>query len=172
MRFGAMTGRPTSAPAVLAFMLAVTAGCGSPLPTGPSDVGATPTSPAEPTTPATTASRAVLAIEDAFAIGWPWKDHDSLVYEVRFLLRELGGRSGATPKSIAVSNPNLRPGEHTSKQDQSESCWLTELRMPPGGMLDTFYTDAGSRWLSYCSVGIDALTGVVELGLAVRFQDE
>jgi hypothetical protein len=97
---------------------------------------------------------------------------DSYVYEVRFLVRELGGRSGAIIKWITVHNPNLRAGESTSTQHQSESCWRTELRVPPGGTLDTFYTDAGSAWLSYCWVGIDALPGASSFPIEVFFKDD
>jgi len=82
------------------------------------------------------------------------------------------GRIGATPKSIGVFNSNLRPGEHTSAAYEGESCWITELRIPPGGTLDTFYTDAGAQWLGYCWVGIDALPGLSNLGLEVIFKDD
>jgi hypothetical protein len=149
--------------------LFVAGGCESTrLPAGPSvEVTATPTSPP---VAATIVSLASLAIEDAYAIGG--QGQDSYVYEVRFRLREQGGRIGATVKEIAVSNPHLRPGERTSKAIGSESCWGTELRVPPGGMLDTFYTDAGAEWLGYCWVGIDALPGVSSLGLEVFFKDD
>jgi hypothetical protein len=154
----------------LVLVVALTVGCGSvpQLPTSPSlDTSAPPTTPTSPTT---TESRASLVIEDAFAIGG--QGQDTYVYEVRFLVRELGGRSGATIKLITVSNPNLRVGESTSRQDTGESCWQTELRVPPGGTLDTFYTDAGSAWLSYCWAGIDALPGVSSLPIEVFFKDD
>jgi len=139
MHCGRVGGKATSFVA-LGLALFVAGGCESTrLPAGPSvEVTATPTSPP---VAATIVSLASLAIEDAYAIGG--QGQDSYVYEVRFRLREQGGRIGAT-----------------------------ELRVPPGGMLDTFYTDAGAEWLGYCWVGIDALPGVSSLGLEVFFKDD
>ena len=155
----------------LIFVCALTVGCNS---AGQSPVSPSVSANGVPAPPAPAGSSpstvASIAIEDAFAIGG--QGQDSYVYEVRFLVRELGGRSGAIIKWITVHNPNLRAGESTSTQHQSESCWRTELRVPSGGTLDTFYTDAGSAWLSYCWVGIDALPGASSFPIEVFFKDD
>jgi len=153
----------------LTLVSALTVGCGSMMqsPVSPSATANAPPAPAAPASPANFAS---IAIEDAFAIGL--QGQDTYIYEVRFLVRETGGTSGAVVKSVTVENPNLRAGERTSKQFQGESCWQTELRVPPGGTLDTFYTDAGSEWLGYCWVGIDALPNVESLLIEVFFKDD
>lgn len=159
----------------LVFGVAFAIGCGSApqSPFSPSLPVVSAPAPPAPEVPSTVAS---LALEDAFAIGGicgkdtcgPGAGYG---YEVRFLVRELGGRSGATIKEILVYNPNHAPGD-TSSQAAGESCWREELRVPPGGTLDTFYTDAGSRWLSYCYVGIGASTEVSSLSIEVFFVDD
>ena len=137
--------------------------------------------PKAPEAPDTSSALSSVVIEDPFAIrgpswtcpggGQPCQPGAGYIYEVRLLLRESSGRSGATIKSIDVSNPNPAPGG-TGSQGTGESCWVDTQRAPPGGTLDTFYTDAGSRWLSYCYVGIDGPAVVSSLKVDVRFQDD
>jgi hypothetical protein len=45
----------------------------------------------------------------------------------------------------------LAPGE---KATTGPGCWRDALRVPPGGTLDVFETDAGIDWLGYCGVSI------------------
>ena len=158
---------------VLVFATNLAVGCDSApqSPTSPFSGAPSPTPTPAPTAPASSASLASLAIEDAFAIANVVNGR--YVYEVRFLLRETGGKSGATVKETVVINPNVLPsGYSTYSQAQGESCWIEELRVPPGGMLDIFYTDAGSKWLSYCWVGVDAPPNVPNLRLEVHFKDD
>jgi hypothetical protein len=81
-------------------------------------------------------SSAVLAIEDPFVLGGT----------TRFLLRETTGNSGATILNVLTGDG--RGGADST----GPGCWGKVLRVPPGGMLDTFYTQEGADWLSYCGV--------------------
>jgi hypothetical protein len=89
-------------------------------------------------------SRAVLVIEDPFVITYPVRGGFST--ETRFLLRETTGNSGATILNV-LAGDGRGGGDNTGP-----GCWGKALRVPPGGMLDTFYTDEGSNWLSYCGL--------------------
>ena len=84
--------------------------------------------------------------------------------EVRFLLRETSGVSGATVREVVV------PG---GGDPSDPACWGRELRVPPGGTLDTFYTDDGVRWLGYCGPwGITAAQPRDPITVIVRFYDD
>jgi hypothetical protein len=165
-----------------ATVLALTVGCGSsPLsptpPPSPNTPGPAPPAPAPAPAPAPQApSVASLVIEDTFAIAWDCarsgcRPLPRNIYEVRFLLRETAGLSGATITLVVVRNPSQRT-QGTYSQATGESCWLTSLRVPPRGTLDVFHTDAGSAWLSYCYVGIDGAPGIPSLELDVHFVDD
>ena len=153
---------------------APTVGCGSysrsPLAPSLAADPSAPTSPLPPVAPSPSQPVASVVIEDAFAIGGSIPGAGYL-YEVRFLVREIGGRSGATVKEVKVINPAAASGG-TYAQLASESCWREELWVAPGGTLDTFYTDEGSRWLGYCYVGIDGPPAVSSLQLQVFFVDD
>ena len=104
-----------------------------------------------------------MAIEDASAIVHP--DGSRFGYDVRFLLRESAGRSGATVRGIVVYGPEGSDGT-------GPSCWGDSLRVPSGGVLDTFYTDAGRYWLAYCSPGSGGVTRTPSLTISVTFADD
>jgi hypothetical protein len=84
---------------------------------------------------------------------------------VRFLLRETGGSSSAIVHDIAVYGP-------TGTDHTGSSCWRDTLRVPPGGTLDTFYTDAGAGWLLYCGPGTGGNTATPTLYVVVGFTDD
>ena len=131
---------------------------------GCDSVARSPVSPSAPVSPAPAPilrSAAVLVVEDAFVIAGPY------YYETRFRLRESGGRSGAVIKRVAVSEtPWIGPHITT------ERCWKDEIRVPTGGTLDTFYTDAGSKRLGYCYAGLETNQVPSALSLEVRFIDD
>lgn len=155
---------------ILVWALAV--GCGSPLsPVGPAlDRSAAPAPPAPPTAPAAKASIASLVIEDASAIVWRLPS-GLVVYEFEFLLREFGGRSGATITRVVAYKPD-EPQEVIGSTDAS--CWGDDriIRVPPGGTIDTFYTDAAWK-LPYCNPGAGLAPPVVsEFPIEVFFVDD
>ena len=167
---------------VMILGAALTIGCGSssgsPLAPSLAADPLAPTSPLPPIPPSPSQTVASVVIQDAFAIGSrPWTcgtggcvPGETYVYEVRFSVAETGGRSGATIKEVKVINPAAAGG--TFAQLTSESCWRDELWVAPGGTLDTFYTDEGSRWLGYCYVGIDAPPAISMLQLQIFFVDD
>ena len=104
-----------------------------------------------------------MTIEKPFAI--ISQDGARFGYGVRFLLRETGGRSGATIDRIVVYGPS-------GSDETNPGCWRDSLRVPPEGELDTFYTDAGAAWLSYCGPGSGGHTGAPVLHIMVTFRDD
>ena len=108
-------------------------------------------------------TNASVTIEDASAIIHP--DGARFGYEVRFLLRETGGRSGATVQRIAFYGPD-------GSDETGPGCWRDSLRVPPGGVLDTFHTDAGQYWLAYCSPGSGGPVRTPSLSIVVTFTDD
>jgi hypothetical protein len=138
------------------------AGCSSsptiPSPT-PSITSATPSRTAP-------ASAAVLSISGFTATAVPTTNDGGykFVYLVRFALAESGGKSGATIQNIETAIEdrfNTGPG-----------CWRDTLRVPPGGTLDIFDTDAGETWLSYCSANPASRTEASRVSLVVTFTDD
>jgi hypothetical protein len=105
---------------------------------------------------------ASLAIEQTSLIVRPNPQGDAFgepfPYEPRFQLRETSGKSGATIQGFLVDGDNTGPG-----------CWRTVLRVPPGGILDTFYSDEGWNWLGYCGVwgGGKSAAGTVHVVVAL-----
>lgn len=135
-------------------------GCRS-SPTNPS---ATPS--ATSATPSPPAAAAVLSISAFTATVVPAVNDGAykFVYFVRFALAETGGKSGATIQNIETAIEdrfNTGPG-----------CWGDALRVPPGGTLDTFETDAGEKWLSYCSPNPASRTEASRVSLVVTFTDD
>ena len=110
----------------------------------PSSPGPLPPVWTPPPSPPPPASIAMLAIEQLSVV--PLSD-PRFGYDVRFQLRETSGNSGATLQDVFVGDL-FGGGDHTGP-----GCWGQALRVPPGGTLDTFYSDAGRNWLSYCGVG-------------------
>jgi hypothetical protein len=96
-------------------------------------------------------SSASLAIEDPFVILHPAWIHGEYDVDVRFLLKETGGNSGANIEEIFLRGP--RGGESIGGP-----C-TRGLRVPPGGVLDTFYTDESVKTLSYCSLYLGSIWG-------------
>ena len=152
--------RNLAALTVSCLLVGVGAGCGgSPVPTGPAAPSPPPPPPPPPPPQAPPAVSASLAIEDASVI--VRRNHRGSWSETRFLLRETGGSSGAEILEVTMRD---RSGEANS---EGSSCWRDKLRVPPGGVLDTFYTDAGWDWLGYCAPGVPTPVEVI-----VRFADD
>lgn len=87
-------------------------------------------------------------------------------YDVRFGLTETGGKSRATIQNVFVGDfagggDNTGPG-----------CWIDPLRVPAGGSLDVFETDAGIMWLSYCAPASGGFSDKPELLIIVSFSDD
>jgi hypothetical protein len=130
-----------SALAVWLLLAGIAAGCGeSPVSPGPSNRPSPPAPPPVVPGPAI----ASLAIEDPFVILRPTQGSDAFGIEVRFLLRETGGSSGATIRSIFL-------GDGRGGGDTIGGFCTDGVRVPPGGVLDTYYTDEGYESLSYCA---------------------
>src|SRR4029077_2628133 len=108
-------------------------------PAAPSSLAPPPPTAVAPTT------NASLVIERLSIRVYPQTQGDKFGYEPRFELREASGNSGATIQNVAIVAPN------GGSDNTGPSCWQDKLRVAPGAVLDTFYTDAGARWLSYCA---------------------
>jgi hypothetical protein len=137
------------------------AGCS----TSPTIPSPTPSVTSTTPSPAPT-SAAALSISRFTATAVPTTNDGSykFVYLVRFALAETGGKSGATIQNIETAIEdrfNTGPG-----------CWRDTLRVPPGGTLDTFDTDAGEKWLSYCSPDPASRTEASRVSLVVTFTDD
>jgi len=86
-------------------------------------------------------------------------------YGVRFRLRETGGERSAEIGDLLVVGPD-------SSDWTGPGCWRDSLRVPSGGTLDTFHTDAGLGWLGYCAPGSGGRTATPTLRLIVHFTDD
>jgi hypothetical protein len=83
-------------------------------------------------------ANASLAIEELTFLR---NDGPRLGYDVRIQLRETSGKSGATITNVLVGD--VRGGGDNT----GPSCWGVALRIPPGGMLDTFIpTRVATGW--------------------------
>jgi hypothetical protein len=113
-------------------------------------------------------SRASLAIEDPFVILRPSGIRDEYAIEVRFLLKETGGDSGATIEQIGLSD------QRGGGEVIGGSC-TRGLRVLPGGVLDTYYTDESVKALSYCGPylgSVGAPTPNLLVDVSVTFLDD
>ena len=142
---------------IVAGLIGVAAGCGDSFVTpGPLPPLTTLPPPVQP--------RATLAIEDPYINARPASLFPGkFEIEVRFRLRETGYSSGATIQSIYVTG-EMRDGVCTQG-----------LYVPSGGVLDTFYTDAGIASLGYCStyLGIvDTAIPPFSVSITVTFVDD
>jgi hypothetical protein len=115
--------------------------------------------------PAPTAA-ASLVIQRTSVLVYPQQVGDAFGYEPRFQLTETSGNSGATIQNVFVGD-SKGSGDNTGP-----GCWRDALRVPPGGTLDTFYTDEGLKWLGYCAPGSGGRTQTPELLLVVSFTDD
>ena len=110
---------------------------------------------------------AALAFEEESVIVSPDRYADGMFdYEPRFRLREVQGVSGATIQNVFVGDA---PG---SGDNTGPGCWRDPLRVPPGGSLDTFYTDAGWKWLGYCGPFSGGKSETPKLLVVVSFSDD
>jgi hypothetical protein len=133
-----------------------------PMPPAPSSLQTPPPSVVAPM-PNTSA---VLLIEQLSIRVHPQTQGDKFGYEPRFQLREASGYSGATIQNVAVVAPN------GGSDNTGPSCWRDTLRVPPGGVLDTFFSDAGASWLSYCAVWSGGNSETPDLLVVVTFIDD
>src|SRR5262245_32309222 len=122
--------------------------------------------PPIPPPPQPTAS---LVIEHTSLIVHPCPQNcgpDLFLYEPRFQLRETSGKSGATIQNFFVGDAK-GGGDNTGP-----GCWQIVLRVPPGGTLDTFYSDEGWNWLGYCGVWGGGKSAAATVDIVVTFTDD
>ena len=146
-----------SALAVWLLLAGIAAGCAD----GPVTPGPPPKSP----TPGPTS--ASLAIEDPLVLVRASPVPDRFDVEVRFLLRETGGNSGAAIEAIDLYD--IR-GVETLGGDCTKG-----LRVPPGSVVDTFYSDEGYKSLGYCAPAmgrINTPTPAHPINVTVTFLDD
>ena len=108
-------------------------------------------------------SGASVAVENPFAI--VRSQGSGFGYAVRFMLRETSRASDATIERIVIYGPS-------GSDETGPQCWRDRLRLPAGGELDTFYTDAGAQWLSYCGPGSGGTTASPRLEAEITFSDD
>ena len=148
------------------------AGCSEGSPSSPAPPTSTvapsplPPVPENPSSPQSPEALAFVVIEDAFAIVHP-QQGGRFGYEARFLLRETSGRGGATVYRVVVFGPTASDVNPTGVE-----CWRDRVRVPPGGSLDTFHSDAGATWLAYCGAGSGGTTATPTLAVQVFFRDD
>jgi hypothetical protein len=137
------------------------AGCG----TSPTIPSHTPSVTSTTPSPAPT-SAAVLSVSRFTATAVPTTNDGSYKfgYLVRFALAETGGKSGATIQNIETAIED--------RFNTGAGCWRDTLRVPPGGTLETFNTDAGEKWLSYCAPDAASRTEASRVSLVVTFTDD
>ena len=150
-----------SALAVLSLLAGIAAGC--------TDSPVTPEPPPvpPPTSPTPGPASAALAIEDPVVLVRASPVPDRFDVEVRFLLRETGLNSGATIEGIYLYDVQ---GGETIGGDCTKG-----LRVPPGGVLDTFYSDEGYKSLGYCAPAmgrINTPTPAHPINVTVTFLDD
>jgi hypothetical protein len=127
---------------------------------------ATPSTPSPTPAPVAPRTAAQLAIEDASVNVQPLPTGSAFGYDVRFALRETSGKSGATIQNVLVGD--LKGGGDNT----GPGCWRDSLRVPPGGTLDVFYTDAGQRSLGYCAPWTSGDTPTPQVMVTVTFVDD
>jgi hypothetical protein len=151
-------------------------GCGSapfaPSPSPQPGSGGAP--PLPQPAPAPSQPAATLAIEELTVTEYPptpERDgkglllHDYYSYVVRFLLRETSGNSGATIREVVVGNV---PGEG---ETMGGDC-LGDLRVPPGGTRDDFYTEKNVRRWSYRYPAPASPIPLERIRVIVTFKDD
>jgi hypothetical protein len=130
---------------------------------------------------ATNPSSASVTIEDPFAVvnsAGP----GNYGYWVGFLLRETSDRSGATIVRVVVYGPSGSDEYDYGTEIFSlpsgsvgrNACYdaSDKMRVPAHGELDTFYTEAGAKWLSYCAPGTGGKIAEPILHVIVAFRDD
>lgn len=152
----------------LAFLLVLLTSACSNSPAAPTpSANPTPNPPPGYSSPAIPAvsnpSSAAVTEEDPFAI--VGTDGSRFAYGVRFRLREISGKSGATVTRVVVYGPS-------GSDETNPGCWGDSLRVPALGTLDTFYTDEGAHWLLYCGPGSGGNIASPALHVIVTFTDD
>jgi hypothetical protein len=107
-------------------------------------------------------------IEDLSVILTPGQLPATFFAEIRFLLRETSNISGAAIRSLFV-------GDGRGGGDMYDGFCTDGLRVPPGGVLETFYTDEGYKSLGYCAPHYGVVSVPVEQSpvvLTVTFDDD
>ena len=127
---------------------------------------AAPSSLAPPPPAVAPTTNASLVIERLSIRVYPQTQGDKFGYEPRFQLREASGNSGATIQNVAIVAAN------GGSDNTGPSCWQDTLRVAPGAVLDTFYSDAGARWLSYCAPWSGGNSETPDLRVVVTFSDD
>ena len=85
------------------------------------------------------------------------------IYAVRFWLTETTGKSGAIITGIDLTAPN-------ETDSTGPSCWISTIRVEPGGTLDVF--DRGWDDLYYCAPSVISLVRASSITIVVRFTDD
>jgi len=88
-------------------------------------------------------------------------------YVPRFMLREVGGQLGATIEYINIFDPQTNSWNATGP-----TCWGTPLHVAANGVLDTFFTDQGADWLSYCAPGTEGTSPKPTLRIVITFASD
>jgi len=108
---------------------------------------------------------ASLAIEQLSVEVSPGEHAGWFNYLPRFQLRETSGVSGAIIQDVWAST--VDEGASTGP-----GCWRENIRVPPGGRVDVFFTDEGAKWLGYCGLWTGARTATRVLTVLVNFTDD
>jgi hypothetical protein len=140
---------------MLTLALCSAAGCGT-APTTPSVVVSLPA----PTPPSKPVGQARVVLSNFTITVLP-----TYSAEVRFLVMETSGLSGATIQAVTVSSS--RESDRTDA-----SCWRQPIRLEAGSTLNVF--DAGSKSLSYCAPYFDGAVSDSDptLSVTVAFVDD
>ena len=128
----------------------------APAPTTPSVIASSPAPPPRPAQPAqahVVVSNFTITVVPGYSA------------EVRFVLTEVSGLSGATIQAVTVSS-----SKESDRTD--EYCWRREIRVEAGGTLNVFY--AGWSSLSYCAPYFDGPVSDSDptLSVTVAFFDD
>jgi len=153
----------------------------------PPSAPSAPLAPAGPTSvppqasQATNPSSASVTIEDPFAVVYS-QGPATYGYGVRFLLRETSGRSGAAIIRVVVYGPSGSDEYDYGTEIFSlpsgsvgrNACYdaSDDMRVPAHGELDTFYTEAAAKSLSYCAPGTGGNIAAPILHVVVTFRDD
>ncbi len=153
---------------VLAVALGCVTGCtGSsphPDPVAVLTAPSAPLPPASPVPPVPPFATSELVISHVSVTELPPSPQGAYyVYNVRFWLTETTGKSGATIVGVDLGAPN-------ETDSTGPSCWVTSIRVEPGGTLDVF--DRGWEDLLYCAPSVISLVKASSITIVVSFTDD